>query len=217
MSADTMVPIPDKTQSFSRYSYVDGNPVGYADYSGHWKVKGTWSKFVNNVANPTKNYVTEADNWKKIGRGAAYATAGTVMGGPIGGVNGFLAGYNDIYSHNLKGAGAFLVDSTWSLPNTAAGLVYMGYLKASGAEFESGYSKQSNAFIFSNAKLNSPGLAIGNTVGVVYTSNEDGFKTTLRHELAHTWQYRIGGVFTSLKLAQEQFTGPKGTMRFMST
>ncbi len=207
ISADTLVPEPTKTQSFNLYSYVDNNPMNHRDISGHSKMGGFFSKVAEKV--------TSTQTYKDLGRGMAYAAVGTVLGaavgGPVGGfvggTNGFLAGYNDIYSHDKYGFIAFLSDSTWSLPNSALGLLFMGYLVARGAKFSSYYSKQSNAFIFSDAKgmcFGAPGITFGNVFAVEMSEGDPSFKHTARHELCHTWQYRTGGVFAALRFAYEQ-------------
>lgn len=40
LSADTMIPSPYDTQSYTRYSYVKNNPMIYTDPTGHWSLGG---------------------------------------------------------------------------------------------------------------------------------------------------------------------------------
>lgn len=135
---------------------------------------------------------------------------GAAAGGIIGGINGALAGYNDTYSHDGRGVAAFILDSSWSLPITAIGLAFFAYLTIGGAKLDSKYSCQSNAFVFTNAAglLPAPGLTLGNVFAVEMGVWDKDFLETARHELTHTWQYRIGGVLAALKLGQEQIMGP---------
>jgi hypothetical protein len=119
-----------------------------------------------------------------------------------------------IYSHDDIGWKAFWRDSTISLPMTFIGQLFMIYAIFSGARFNGGLSKNSNAYIFDNVKLPKKGTAIGNFVGM---ENKNGFGTkddyykVLREELAHTWQYRKkGGLFACIRLIYEQARYGKG-------
>jgi RHS repeat-associated protein len=235
ITPDSIVPDPENTQAYNRYMYVEGNPVAYADFTGHWSVGGFFKKvgravlygvagaamgaiggaFYGAIAGGIAGFVAGGIPGMIAGA-AAGAAIGAVVGATIGGINGLLAGYNDIYSHNMMGMKAFLSDSTWSLPMTAIGLGYMGYLVAGGANFSSYYSKQSNAFIFTDAKglLPAPGLTLGNTFAVGINENNPDFMYTLRHELAHTWQYRIYGLPGALRLLYEQATNDETNYRY---
>jgi len=144
----------------------------------------------------------------------SFVIAGAFVGGGIGGINGFLMGYYDLYSHGWRGIVAFISDSTWDLLITAIGLFLLLYLYIRGdGYFSMKYSKQTNSLIFIGVGdvIKSSGLALGNVIAVKYNEGDifrGGFLRLLRHELAHPWQYRIGSLFAAIKLGQEMIMGP---------
>lgn len=137
-----------------------------------------------------------------------------ITGGIPGLINGFLAGYYDVYSHNHLGFIAFIFDSSWSLPMTCIGLIFLLYLKIRKlGSINSEYTKQINGLLFINAGdslWKSKGLALGNIVSVRFSSENHDFLYVSRHELVHIWQYRIGTILSFLKLIQEQVMGKYG-------
>jgi RHS repeat-associated protein len=154
----------------------------------------------------------------------------TILGSIIGGINGFRGGFLGIYQGS-SGFLAFLSDSTWSLPNTAAGLCYSGYLEALGKHLDPTLSRMTNSYIYPDVgnAIVPPGLTIGNVIGMknfyqnllVFLSAPQGSGLLaygafcnsiglLVHEVAHIWQYRAGGIAASAKLLQEQICGPYG-------
>ncbi len=149
--------------------------------------------------------------------GSAIATLGVVIAGLggtfIGGINGALGGYNGIYNQNLSGTLAFVLDSTLGLPTTALGIGYMGYLTARGNRIDADLSKGNNAFVFNGVgnSIKAPGMSIGNVIGIKDKIDSENVSSDelkmLRHELSHSWQYRMYGPISSVKLVQEQLTG----------
>lgn len=54
LTADSLTPDPSRSQSFNRYSYVEGRPIDFKDENGHWSVKSSFKKVVKTVASPFK-------------------------------------------------------------------------------------------------------------------------------------------------------------------
>jgi RHS repeat-associated protein len=69
ITADDVIPDPDKSQSYNRYMYVDGNPVNGRDPSGHWSLGGVVSACVGAVLGGA------------TGAGVAYSAYKAVKGG----------------------------------------------------------------------------------------------------------------------------------------
>jgi len=58
------VPEPGKPQALNRYSYVEGNPLGYADPSGHQKSREQWEKeYCAAHGGPQKCAPSDQDWW----------------------------------------------------------------------------------------------------------------------------------------------------------
>lgn len=161
--------------------------------------------------------------------GVGYGILGSLLGGITGAINGFRGGFLGIYNGRM-GFLSFLMDSTISLPNTDLGLGYSAYLEGCGNHVDGDLSRMTHSYVYSdvgpNAKLPAIGLTLGNVIGMqgyyqklimLLSSNGLGllgkFKAyngsigLLKHEATHVFQFRFGGIFSTLKLAQEQLCG----------
>ena len=102
ITADTVIPDPSYSQSYNRYMYVIGNPVNYNDPSGHFSIKKSIKRFVNN-------------NLSQI--------VGTVVGftffGPIGAAIGLGVGsiFKKSINNAARGAYALAKDVRHSMHN----------------------------------------------------------------------------------------------------
>jgi RHS repeat-associated protein len=83
ITADTVIPDPSYSQSYNRYMYVAGNPVNYNDPSGHFSVKRSLKRFVNNDLIWVSTTLT-----------------GLALFGPIGAAIGF--GVSTLFKKNIN-------------------------------------------------------------------------------------------------------------------
>ena len=128
------------------------------------------------------------------------------LGGAIGGINGAIAGYRGIYDwRSARGRLAFVLDSTWSMVSTGAGLVLLLASKVREAstgrtmEYEPDLSFRRNRFVHRGGVVLRRGFAV--TIGNVINGAADrrGELTEGRrrlvedHEEVHVWQERIFG------------------------
>lgn len=113
----------------------------------------------------------------------------------VGGLNGLIAGWRRIYTWDCaKGPVAAVLDSTWALPMTAAGLAAqaLGLLRGDPG-FDRSLSARANRLVFRRGFVPRRGFAI--TIGNVIAGAGD---TTLprrrrlvtEHEDVHVWQSR---------------------------
>lgn len=139
--------------------------------------------------------------------GLAGRTVGAApLGVAIGGINGAIAGYRGIYDwRSARGRLAFVLDSTWSMVSTGAGLVLLLASKVREAstgrtiEYEPDLSFRRNRFVHRGGVVVRRGFAV--TIGNVINGAADrrGELTEGRrrlvedHEEVHVWQERIFG------------------------
>lgn len=146
-----------------------------------------------------------------IGGAALGAVAGGVVGAPvlgasIGGVNGWLTGWRRVYDwSSWRGRAAFVLDSTWALVSTGAGVVLLAgsYLRerAGGrvVGFETSLSRRQNRMVHCGGIVLRRGFAvtIGNVIngagGVDGRVTERRRKLVTDHEDVHVWQERVAG------------------------
>src|SRR5690606_8422926 len=131
------------------------------------------------------------------------ALAGSVVGlampaALVGAANGAISGSRRVYDwSSIKGVGAFALDSTWSLANTAAGLAAHALGAVRG---EPGYvpalSERLNRHVYRRGFQPRKGFAI--TLGNVISGAGDvgkprRVKLVTDHEDVHVWQARALG------------------------
>lgn len=133
-----------------------------------------------------------------VGRVLVGGRAGALLGGVVGGVNGVVSGARSVYDwRSPSGVVAFLLDSTWSLGNTAAGLMS----HALGAvPRDPGYvaslSARQNRHVYRRGFRPRAGFAItlGNVVsGAGDTDAPRRAQLVTDHEDVHVWQARWFG------------------------
>ena len=134
-----------------------------------------------------------------IAAGAAGAPFGlAVPFGVVGAANGVMTGWRRVYDWNCSnGLVAFTLDSTWSIPMTAAGLAsqVLGVLRGRPG-FDVSLSRRSNRQVFQRGFVPRRGFAI--TIGSVIsgagdTANPRRRRLVTDHEDVHVWQARWFG------------------------
>ena len=141
-----------------------------------------------------------------LGAVAGRAVRSTWLGAVVGGVHGFVAGRRRIYQWSTRrGRAAFVLDHTWALSTTFAGLVVLALSwireRATGrsAGFEPSLSERQNRMVHREGPVLRRGFAV--TVGTVIdgAADRDGRLTDRRrklvtdHEDVHVWQQRLFG------------------------
>jgi hypothetical protein len=135
--------------------------------------------------------------------GAFGAAVGAPFGlavplGALAAANGAICGWRRIYDWSCStGLVAFTLDSTWSLPMTAAGLASqaMGVVRGRPGYVES-LSRRSNRQVFERGFVPRSGFAItvGNVIsGAGDTSQPRRRRLVTDHEDVHVWQARWFG------------------------
>ena len=139
--------------------------------------------------------------------GVSGAALGVAVGAPlgialpaavIGGTNGALTGWRQVYDWGCStGPVAFVLDSTWALPMTAAALAsqVLGVLRGA-AGYDASLSRRANRMVFRRGFVPRPGfvITIGNVVsGAGDTSLPRRRKLITDHEDVHVWQARWFG------------------------
>lgn len=131
------------------------------------------------------------------------ALAGSVVGLAVpaalaGGANGAISGFRRVYDwSSLKGVGAFALDSTWAIANTAAGLAAHGLGAARGQPgYVAALSERLNRHVYRRGFQPRKGFAI--TLGNVISGAGDvdkprRVKLVTDHEDVHVWQARALG------------------------
>lgn len=130
----------------------------------------------------------------------------TALGALVGGANGWLTARRRIYDwSSTRGRLAFVLDSTWALASTAAGLVLVlvSYVRErlGGAPvgYEPTLSERANRMVHRGGFVLRRGFAltIGNVIdgaaGADGRLTERRRKLVIRHEDVHVWQARLLG------------------------
>jgi hypothetical protein len=139
--------------------------------------------------------------------GVAGATLGAVVGAPlglavplgaIGAANGAITGWRRVYDWGCStGPIAFVLDSTWALPMTAAALASQALGAVRGASgYDPSLSRRANRMVFRRGFVPRSGFAItiGNVIsGAGDTSLPRRRKLVTDHEDVHVWQARWFG------------------------
>jgi hypothetical protein len=119
----------------------------------------------------------------------------TVPFAAVGVANGAITGWRRVYDWGCSnGVVAFTLDSTWSIPMTAAGLVsqVLGVVRGRPG-YDASLSRRSNRQVFRRGFVPRRGFAItiGNVVsGAGDTSNRRRRQLVTDHEDVHVWQAR---------------------------
>lgn len=130
-----------------------------------------------------------------------------LVGALIGATNGAVSGYRGVYHWNsVSGKAAFLLDSTWALPTTAAGTVVGIVNTTLSADFVEELSVRKNRHVFAKGLRVRRRFAttMGNVVtnasaAGAYDLREDTLRGARRrslidvHEELHVWQARWFG------------------------
>ncbi len=136
-----------------------------------------------------------------FGVGSLIATGVAVAGAVVGGLNGLISGWRGIYSwRKTKGYVAFVLDSTWALPMTTAGVFAnsVGLATSRTSGFVADLSVRQNRHVYRRGFMPRKGFAI--TLGNVIGGADDVERTRRRrlitdHEDVHCWQARWFGPF----------------------
>jgi hypothetical protein len=131
--------------------------------------------------------------------GAVGAPIGLAMPfAAVGAVNGAIAGWRAVYDWGCStGIVAFVLDSTWAIPMTAAGLASQALGLVRGRPgYDASLSRRSNRQVFQRGFVPRRGFAI--TVGHVISGAGDTSAPRRRqlvadHEDVHVWQARWFG------------------------
>lgn len=122
----------------------------------------------------------------------------TVPAAVVGGANGALTGARRIYDWRApKGVAAFVLDSTWALGTTTAGLVAQAIGTVLGdAGYAATLSERQNRVVYARGFRLRKGFAItlGNVVnGAGDVSHPRRVRLVTDHEDVHVWQARLFG------------------------
>jgi hypothetical protein len=138
--------------------------------------------------------------------GAGFASAvGAPLGmalpfGFVGAANGAIAGWRQVYDWSCSsGLLAFTLDSTWSIPMTAAGLAsqVLGIVRGEPG-YDASLSRRANRQVFRRGFVPRRGfvITVGNVVsGAGDTSVPRRRRLVTDHEDVHVWQARWFGPF----------------------
>jgi len=117
--------------------------------------------------------------------------------GAIGATNGGIAGWTGMYSIDVRGVVAFVLDSTWATPMTAAALFGHG---VAATQSDRGYqrplSERQNRHVYARGFRPRKGflITLGNVVsGAGDTSSSRRQRLITDHENVHVWQARWFG------------------------
>ena len=141
-----------------------------------------------------------------VGAGGALlaGAAGSLVGlaipaAVVGGVNGLVSGGRGIYRWNSpSGPAGFVLDSTWSLPMTTAGLVCHGVAVAQSnrGDYERSLSERADRHVYRRGFRFRKGflITLGNVVNQAGdTSRPRRRRLVTDHEHVHVWQARWWG------------------------
>lgn len=152
---------------------------------------------------------------------AALAGAGVGFAAPalaIGAINGVIAGAKRTYEWtSWRGRVAFVLDSSWSLLNTAGGIVsHIANQLDGDPDYLRALSERQNRHVYARGRTTKPGFAL--TLGNVVTGagdNDTDSRTRLvvDHEDVHIWQARwLGPIYPVLYVGWSAVGGAVGAM-----
>lgn len=168
------------------------------------------------------------------GEAVAASVAGAVLAGAVGslagaatpaalvgGLNGFVSGRRGVYDwRSAKGAGAFVLDSTWALATTSSGIVAHAVGAVRG---DAGYceqlSRRQNRHVYARGFQPRRRFAttFGNVVnGAGDVTNPRRVKLVTDHENVHVWQARgFGPLYPVLYLGWTVGGGVGGALMWL--
>ena len=147
---------------------------------------------------------------ERVTEAAAVGAAGAALGAGAGALvglaapaavvaatNGVVAGYRQIYDwQTQKGRLAFVLDSTWALATTSAGLVSHLIGRVTKSRYDESLSRRSNRHVYERGFVVRRNFAVtvGNVVsGAGDTTDERRRNLVTDHEDVHIWQSRMLG------------------------
>lgn len=147
---------------------------------------------------------------ERVTEAAAVGAAGAALGAGAGALvglaapaavvaatNGVVAGYRQIYDwQTQKGRLAFVLDSTWALATTSAGLVSQLIGRVTKSRYDESLSRRSNRHVYERGFVVRRNFAVtvGNVVsGAGDTTDERRRNLVTDHEDVHIWQSRMLG------------------------
>lgn len=155
---------------------------------------------------------------ERVTEAAAVGAAGAALGAGAGALvglaapaavvaatNGVVAGYRQIYDwQTQKGRLAFVLDSTWALATTSAGLVSQLIGRVTKSRYDESLSRRSNRHVYERGFVVRRNFAVtvGNVVsGAGDTTDERRRNLVTDHEDVHIWQSRmLGPLFPAMYL-----------------
>jgi len=141
-----------------------------------------------------------------LGALAGRVLRSTILGAVVGLLHGLVAGRRRVYDWSTRrGRAAFVLDHTWALPTTAAGLVVLGLgglrerITGVSPGYEPSLSERQNRMVHREGLVLRRGFAV--TIGTVVNGaagrdgvlNERRRKLVTDHEDVHVWQQRVFG------------------------
>ncbi len=119
-----------------------------------------------------------------------------VIGAAIAAANGAIMGSHGGYRWSRpSGWVSSVLDSTWGLPNTGAGVIFH-LLSRRGARLRNDLSRRKNRLVYEGS--GGPAVSLGTCVMVMTGVEEPLFTQLLAHETLHTWQGRLAGPIISV-------------------
>ena len=144
------------------------------------------------------------------------------VGVVVAGLNGGIAGWRQVYEwRRARGVAAFVLDSTWSLPMTTAGMLVLGLNAFGRAGYEPGLSRRQNRQVHRRGFVLRRGFAITWGPVVNGAGRRDGVIDARRarlvtdHEDVHAWQARwFGPSYPVLYVGWMAVAGVAGAARW---
>ena len=132
-----------------------------------------------------------------LGAGAGALVGLAAPAAVVAATNGVVSGYRQIYDwQTQKGRLAFVLDSTWALATTSAGLVSQLIGRVTKSRYDESLSRRSNRHVFEHGFVVRRNFAVtvGNVVsGAGDTTDERRRNLVIDHEDVHIWQSRMLG------------------------
>lgn len=118
------------------------------------------------------------------------------VGAAVGGLNGLISGWRQIYDWGRpSGWTGFVLDSTWGLIGTTSSLV-LHAIQLPRTAYRAGLSRRRGRHVYGTGFSVRKGFAVtvGNSItNIENLSGEVREELLERHEMAHVWQHRLLG------------------------